>query len=49
MNKPYEEILNQTREELSDYIFDIDSIGIGETIDKINEEIDLIIDGGVIV
>jgi hypothetical protein len=37
--KPTEEVIEATKEELSDYAEDMDSIGLGATIDKINEEI----------
>ena len=36
---PTDEVIAVTKEELSEYSDDLDTIGLGETIDKINEEI----------
>ena len=36
---PTDEVIAATKEELSEYSDDLDAIGLGETIDKINEEI----------
>jgi len=36
---PTNEVIAATKEELSEYSDDLDTIGLGETIDKINEEI----------
>ena len=40
MAKPLEEVLEKTMEDLADYKQSIDEVGIGATIDLINEEID---------
>ena len=39
MEKPVEEVIEATREELSDYSEDMETIGLNGTIDKINDEI----------
>ena len=36
---PTDEVIAATKEKLSEYSDDLDTIGLGETIDKINEEI----------
>lgn len=40
MNRPLEEVLEKTMADLADYKEEIDQVGIGATIDLINEEID---------
>jgi len=37
--KPTDEVIEATKEELSEYSEDLESVGLGETIDKINDEI----------
>jgi len=39
LEKPADEVIEATKEELSDYSDDLASMGLGSTIDKINEEI----------
>lgn len=36
---PTDDVIEATKEELSEYSEDLETIGLGETIDKINEEI----------
>jgi len=39
LEKPADEVIEATKEELSDYSDDLTTFGLGSTIDKINDEI----------
>ena len=39
MSKPLEEVIEITKDELKDYADDVESVGFGGTVDKINDEI----------
>lgn len=44
LNKPIEEVIEETKIELSDYSEDLETLGFAGTVDKINKELDETVD-----